>query len=53
MYEDLQIQLTTEIVNWIPVAQATLTMGAAKGVTGLKLHPALVHQFKTVEKLID
>ncbi len=53
MYEDLQIQLTTELVNWIPVAQATLTMGAAKGVAGIKLHPALVHQFKTIERVMD
>lgn len=53
MYEDLQVKLTTEIIPWVPIAQATLTMGADKGVTGLKLHPGLVHQFKTAEKIIN
>jgi len=50
MYKDLQIRLTTQIIPWVPIAQATLTMGAAKGVNGLLLHPGLVHQFKTAEK---
>ncbi len=53
MYEELQVWLTTEIINWIPVAQATLTMGADKDVTGLLLHPGLVHQFKTAEKVLQ
>lgn len=53
MYEELQVWLTTDIINWIPVAQATLTMGADKDVTGLLLHPGLVHQFKTAEKIIQ
>ena len=26
MYEELQVRLTTEIIPWIPIAQATLTM---------------------------
>lgn len=53
MYEELQVRLTTEIIPWVPIAQATLTLGAAKGVTGLLLHPGLVHQFKTAEKIIN
>lgn len=53
MYEDLQIILTTEVINWIPVAQATLTMGAHKDVEGILLHPALVHQFRTIERIIE
>jgi ABC-type transport system substrate-binding protein len=53
MYEDLQVLLTTEIIPWIPVAQATLTMGAQKDVNGILLHPALVHQFRTVERIIQ
>jgi len=53
MYEELQIRLTTEVINWIPIAQATLTMGAQKDVTGILLHPALVHQFRTVERIIE
>lgn len=53
MYEELQVLLTTEIIPWIPVAQATLTMGAHKDVNGILLHPALVHQFRTVERIIQ
>ncbi|NLB82205.1 MAG: hypothetical protein GX800_11500, partial [Clostridiaceae bacterium] len=53
LYEELQIRLTTEVINWIPVAQATLTMGAHKDVNGILLHPALVHQFRTVERIIE
>lgn len=53
MYEELQIRLTTEIIPWVPIAQATLTMGADKDVTGLMLHPGLVHQFKTAQKIIN
>jgi peptide/nickel transport system substrate-binding protein len=53
MYEELQVRLTTELVPWVPIAQATLTMGADKDVTGLLLHPGLVHQFKTAEKIIN
>jgi peptide/nickel transport system substrate-binding protein len=53
MYEELQTVLTTEVINWIPIAQATLTMGAHKDVNGILLHPALVHQFRTVERIIN
>jgi len=53
MYEDLQIILTTEVINWVPIAQATLTMGAHKDVEGILLHPALVHQFRTIERIIE
>lgn len=52
MYEELQVRLTTEIIPWVPIAQATLTMGADKDVTGLVLHPGLVHQFKTAQKIL-
>ncbi len=52
MYLELQEKLTCEIIPWIPIAQNTLTLGAAKGVTGALLHPGLVHQFKNVERLI-
>ena len=52
MYLELQEELTCEIIPWIPIAQNTLTLGAAKGVTGALLHPGLVHQFKNVERLI-
>jgi ABC-type transport system substrate-binding protein len=53
MYEELQTRITTEFIPWIPVAQATLTLGASKGVTGAMLHPGLVHQFKMVEKVLN
>lgn len=53
MYEELQVRITTEMIPWIPIAQATLTMGADKEVTGLMLHPGLVHQFKTAQKAIN
>lgn len=53
MYEELQIRLTTEFIPWVPIAQATLTLGASKGVTGAMLHPGLVHQFKMVEKTLN
>lgn len=49
MYTELQEELTCEIIPWVPVAQATLTLGAKKGITGALLHPGLVHQFKTIE----
>ncbi len=52
LYEELQVRLTTELVPWVPIAQATLTMGADNDVTGLLLHPGLVHQFKAAEKII-
>lgn len=52
MYLELQEKLTCDIIPWIPIAQNTLTLGAAKGVTGALLHPGLVHQFKNVERLI-
>ena len=52
MYKELQERLTCEMIPWVPIAQATLTMGAASGVTGVMIHPGLVHQFKTVQKII-
>lgn len=52
MYLELQEKLTCEIIPWIPIAQNTLTLGTASGVTGAKLHPGLVHQFKFVERLV-
>ena len=52
LYLDLQNYLTCEVIPWVPIAQATLTFGAAADVTGAKIHPALVHQFKEVERLI-
>ena len=52
MYLELQERLTCEIIPWIPIAQNTLTFGAAKGVTGALIHPGLVHQFKFCERLI-
>lgn len=52
MYKELQEKLTCEIIPWIPIAQNTLTLGAAEGVTGALLHPGLVHQFKYCERLI-
>lgn len=53
MYEELQTRLTTEFIPWVPIAQATLTLGASNGIAGAMLHPGLVHQFKMVEKVID
>ena len=53
LYEELQVLLTTKIIPWVPIAQATLTLGTVKGVTGALIHPALVHQFKMVEKVIN
>lgn len=52
MYRELQERLTCDLIPWVPIAQATLTVGAAKGVTGILLHPALVHSFKFVEKIV-
>ena len=52
MYLELQERLTCEIIPWIPIAQNTLTIGAAEGVTGVLIHPGLVHQFKFCERLI-
>ena len=52
LYLDLQNYLTCEVIPWVPIAQATLTFGAAADVTGAKIHPALVHQFKGIERLI-
>ncbi len=52
MYKQLQEILTCELIPWVPIAQATLTMGAAAGVEGILLHPALVHSFKQVQKVI-
>ena len=49
MYKELQEIITCEIICWVPIAQHTITMGAVKGLTGAKLHPGLVHQFKAVE----
>ena len=52
MYTELQEKLTCEIIPWVPIAQPTLTFGAAAGVTGALIHPGLVHQFKFVEKAL-
>lgn len=52
LYLELQNKLVTEIIPWIPCAQATLTFGAAAGVTGAKIHPGLVHQFKECERIV-
>ena len=53
MYKELQERITCEIIPWVPIAQPTLTLGAAKGVTGALLHPGLVHQFKMIERVIE
>ena len=53
MYKEIQEKITTEYIPWVPIGQATLTMGTTKGVEGIKIHPALVHQFKMVEKKLD
>ncbi|MBR0171374.1 MAG: ABC transporter substrate-binding protein [Lachnospiraceae bacterium] len=53
LYEELQQKLTCEIIHWVPIAQATLTMGAAEGVEGILLHPALNHSFKGVQRVIS
>lgn len=53
LYKDLQEKLTREVICWVPIAQATLTFGAAKGVTGALIHPGLVHQFKTCQKILS
>lgn len=52
MYEELQNLLVCDIIPWIPIAQPTVAMGVAKGVTGALLHPADVHQVKFAEKII-
>lgn len=52
LYLELQEELTCEIIPWVPIAQNTLTFGAAEGVTGALIHPGLVHQFKMCERLI-
>ena len=52
LYLELETKLTCDIIPWVPIAQPTLTFGAAAGVTGAKIHPGLVHQFKEVERLI-
>lgn len=53
LYLDLQNYLTCEVIPWVPIAQATMTFGARAGVTGARIHPALVHQFKAVERIIE
>ena len=53
MYKALQEELTMVAIPWIPIAQATITMGAVKGVEGILLHPALVHGFNYVQKVIE
>ncbi|NLY37410.1 MAG: ABC transporter substrate-binding protein, partial [Tissierellia bacterium] len=50
MYRQIQEDITTKYIPWVPIAQADLTMGIAKGIEGIKIHPALVHQFKMIEK---
>ena len=52
MYTDLQNLLVCDIIPWIPIAQPTVAMGVAKGVTGALLHPADVHQVRFAEKLV-
>ena len=49
IYTELQKLLVEEMVAMVPVAQPTLTLGTRAGVTGARLHPGLVHQFKTAE----
>lgn len=53
MYKELQERLTMVEIPWIPIAQASVTVGAAAGVEGLLLHPALVHSFNYVQKIIE
>ena len=52
IYTELQKILVEEMVAMVPVAQATLTLGVRAGVTGARLHPGLVHQFKEAELFI-
>ena len=52
IYTELQKILVEEMVAMVPVAQATLTLGVRAGVTGARLHPGLVHQFKQAELFI-
>ena len=52
IYRELQEKLTCEVIPWIPIAQNTLTFGAAAGVSGALIHPGLVHQFKYAERVI-
>ncbi len=52
MYEELSTMLTCDIICWIPIAQPTIAIGVAKGVTGVMLHPASVDQVRFAEKLI-
>ena len=49
IYTTLQKKLVEDMVAMVPIAQATLTLGTKAGVTGCKLHPGLVHQFKEAE----
>ncbi len=49
IYTTLQKKLVEEMVAMVPIAQNTLTLGVRAGVTGCKLHPGLVHQFKEAE----
>ena len=52
IYTELQKILVEDMVAMVPVAQATLTLGVRAGVTGARLHPGLVHQFKQAELFI-
>ena len=52
MYKELQERITCEFIPWVPIAQHTIAFGAVEGLTGAKLHPGLVHQFKEVELVI-
>lgn len=52
-YLELQNKIVTEVICWIPIAQHTIAFGAVEGLTGARLHPGLVHQFKTVELKIE
>lgn len=52
IYTEIQKTLVEDMVAMVPVAQATLTLGTRAGVTGCKLHPGLVHVFKSAELYI-
>ena len=49
IYTTLQKKIVEELIPMVPIAQNTLTLGIRAGVTGCKLHPGLVHQFKEAE----
>lgn len=53
IYTKIDKKLVEETVAMVPIAQATLTLGTRAGVTGCKLHPGLVHQFKEAELKVE